>query len=114
MIRAEVGSTCKGCPHVEDEAWAGERQIAHRCMAEGPQQGRVVGFDMAWNNLIPAWCGLRDDGGGLREPERYESRGTIQPGAMDAPLAATRAAANQKWRELREQLTKEVRRGGNA
>lgn len=109
MIRAEVGRTCRGCEHVQDEPWAGERKVAHRCMAPGDCQGRVVGFDQAWNNLIPAWCGKRPDGGGLREPERYESRGEIHPGAMDAPKAAAMAAANVRWKQLREQLESEMK-----
>ena len=113
MIRADTSRRCTGCPEIRDEPWARERQVAHRCMAEGPQQGRVVGFDGAWNNLIPAWCPLRADGGGLREPERFESRGAIHPGAMDAPKEQTRAAASARWKALREQLEKEVRRRGN-
>lgn len=104
MIRAEVGKTCRGCPHVQDEPWAGERQVAHRCMAEGDCRGRVVGFDNCWNNLIPAWCPKRADGGGLREPERYESRGEIHPGAMDAPKDKAKEAAAARWRALREQM----------
>ena len=113
MIRTDTSRTCAGCPEIRDEPWAGEREVAHRCMAEGPQQGRVVGFDGAWNNLIPAWCPRRADGGGLRPPERYESRGAVHPGAMDAPKEQTRAAASVRWKALREQLEKEVRRRGN-
>lgn len=104
MIRADTSRTCAGCPEIRDEPWAGERQIAHRCMAAGDCQGRVVGFDNIWNNLIPAWCSKRADGGGLREPERYESRGFVHPGAMDAPKDKAKSAAAARWRALREQL----------
>lgn len=113
MIRADVSRTCAGCPEIRDEPWAGERKVVHRCMAEGPQQGRIVGFDQAWNNLVPAWCVKRADGGGLRAPEIYGSRGAVHPGAAEAPKEVTRAAANVRWKQLREQLEKEVKRRGN-
>ena len=159
MIRADTSRRCTGCPEIRDEPWAGERQVAHRCMAEGPQQGRVVGFDQAWNNLVPAWCPRRlrreyprvdasdnahdsrttllsdsnrfaglesvKDGGddqyglpegtplGLQPPERFESRGAVHPGAMDAPMEQTRAEASARWKQLRERLEKEVRKRGN-
>jgi len=159
MIRADTSRTCAGCSEIRDEPWAGERETAYRCMAAGPQQGRVVGFDKAWNNLIPAWCPRRlrreyprvdasdnahdsrttllsdsaryagpesalDEGGGryglpegtplgLQPPEIYGSRGAVHPGAAEAPKEVTRAAANVRWKQLREQLEKEVKRRGN-
>ena len=104
MIRADTTRSCAGCQEIRDEPWAGERETAHRCMAEGPQQGRVVGFDKAWNNLVPAWCPKRADGGGLRTPEIYGSRGAVHPGAAEASKEVTRAAANVRWRALKEEL----------
>lgn len=108
MITADMSRTCDGCSEIQDELWSGTKRIAHRCMAIGECQGRIVGFDTAWNNLIPAWCPKRPDGGGLHEPERKQSRADIQPGAMDAPKGKTMAAANQRWRDMRSALEAEL------
>lgn len=53
-IYADFSGTCKGCESVVDEEW-GKNKVAHRCFAEGPCKGRVVGVDF-FDPCIPAWC----------------------------------------------------------
>ena len=99
------GVECEGCEWVRDEPWAGKREICHRCMAPGECQGYAVGFDQIWTSPAPMWCGKRRSGtSGLDDPPRFESRGELHPGAMDAPMAQTRAAASDRWATLAEQL----------
>ena len=97
--------TCENCEFVRDEPWAGKREICHRCMAPGECQGYAVGFDQIWTSPAPMWCGKRRGGtSGLDDPPRFESRGALHPGAMDAPMVQTRAAASARWAALAEQM----------
>ena len=97
--------TCEGCEFVRDEPWAEKREICHRCMAPGECQGYAVGFDQIWRSPAPMWCGKRRGGtSGLDDPPRFESRGALHPGAMDAPMVQTRAEASARWAALAEQM----------
>lgn len=113
MMREPV--TCKGCHYVVDEPWAGRRQICHRCMAPGECQGYAVGFDQIWTSPAPIWCARRSTGADapagepigesrLLDPPVFESRGEVHPGAMDAPMAQTKAAASERWAEIAQAL----------
>lgn len=107
--------TCENCEFVRDEPWAGKREICHRCMAPGECQGYAVGFDSIWTSPAPAWCGKRRGGAsGLDGPPRFESRGELHPGAMDAPMVQTRAAASDRWAALAEQLRGHLSVSGGA
>ena len=52
---------------------------------------------------------LRRDSPALREPPRYESRGEIHPGAMDAPKDKAKEAAAARWREIRAALEAQIK-----
>lgn len=108
MIRAVTDKTCEGCGCVKDEPWAGTRSVAHRCWALGPQRGRTVGFDEAWNNLIPAWCPKR--GGSLQDPPVYQNKDIRKTagGVHETPTAEVKKMAARKYRDIRSALAAEL------
>ena len=52
----------------------------------------------------PQGEGLGLEPSALKDPPRFESRGELHPGAMDAPMVQTKAAASDRWAALAGQL----------
>lgn len=73
--------------------------------ADAPPQGELPqSGKRGWLGPSPQGEGLGLRPSALKDPPRFESRGELHPGAMDAPMLRTKAAAADRWAALAEQM----------
>lgn len=86
-----------------------EKEGATSSGADAPPQGELPrSGKRGWPGPSPQGEGLGLEPSALKDPPAFESRGELHPGAMDAPMVQTKAAASDRWAALAGQLRRHL------